>query len=58
MTVKMAGKLPDDDAGSDGDVQRMFRAILRNLPTSVASIDDALADSLDFVAEDEGDAFF
>ena len=58
LTVKMAGKFPNDDAGGDGDVQRMFRAELRNLQTTVASIDNALADTFDFVAEDEGSAFF
>ena len=58
LTVKMAGKFPNDDAGSDRNVQRMFRAELWNLQTTVASIDNALADALDFVAEYEGSAFF
>ena len=54
----MAGKFPNDDAGGDGDVQRVFRAELWNFQTTVASIDNALADAFDFVAEDEGNAFF
>lgn len=58
LTVKMAGKFPNDDAGGDRNVQRVFRAELWNLQTTVASIDNALANALDFVAEDEGSAFF
>ena len=54
LTVKMAGKLPNDDTGGDRNVQRMFRAELWNFQTPVASIDNALADAFDFVAEYEG----
>ena len=48
------GSLPHHDAGGDADVERVFRAVLRNFQGAVAGIDDTLLHALDLVAEDEG----
>ena len=48
------GSLPHHEAGGDADVERVFRAVLRNFQGAVAGIDDTLLHALDLVAEDEG----
>lgn len=48
------GSLPHHDAGGDADVERVFRAVLRNFQGAVAGIDDTLLHALDLVAEDKG----
>ena len=49
------GSLPHHDAGGDADVERVFRAVLRNFQGAVAGIDDTLLHALDLVAEDESE---
>ena len=44
----------DDDTGADGDVERMFGAVLRYLDASVGERQHILLHAADLVAEDNG----
>lgn len=44
---------PEDDADGNGDVERVFGAVLGNFDGKVGGVDDFLGDAGDFVAEDE-----
>lgn len=49
----MLEKVPDCDSARNGDVKRMFRALLGNFKADIALIDDFLVDTVDFMPEDE-----
>ena len=51
--LEILGEVPDDDAGSDGNVEGVLGAELGNLKTAVAGIDHLLMDALDLIAEDD-----
>ena len=58
LQQQFLGKLPDDDAGCDGDVHRVLGAKLGDLQTTVTLIDHLLMNALYLVAEDYGIALF
>ena len=46
--------MPDDDARSHGDIQRVLRTKLRNLEAAVGEVDDLLMYALHLVSENHG----
>ena len=50
----MAGELPDDDAGGDGNIHGMLGTELGYLEASVAGVDNLLMNAFHLVAEDDG----
>ena len=46
----MFKEFPDNDAGSDADVERVFGAELRQFDAAFALVDDGLLYTLDLVA--------
>ena len=51
----MAGELPDDDAGGDGNIHGMLGTELGYLEASVAGVDNLLMNAFHLVAEDDGE---
>ena len=50
----MFKEFPDNDAGSDADVERVFGAELRQFDATLALVDDRLLHSLHLVAQYNG----
>ena len=48
----MAGEMPNDDAGRDRDIQRVLRAPLWYLQTTVAGVNHLLMHTLHLVSKD------
>ena len=46
--------MPENDAGGDGDVERVLGAELRDFKAGIGEVDGLLLYTADFVAEDEG----
>ena len=51
--LEILGEVPDDDAGSDGNVEGVLGAELGDFQAAIRSINDFLMDALDFVAEND-----
>ena len=53
-SAHLSFKFPHDDAGGDGDIHGMLRAVLRDFEGGIGGVNHILANTFHFVAENEG----